>query len=377
MAIRSDRSTLTAQAESLKRWEEPLQVRAERAPGVITALPELAMRLERAGGYDALTHLPNRTLLLNRLGDAVAHASERGLCVAVVLCDLDNFRLINEAFGHAVGDDLLIAVARRFEQVLRAGIAGTMVARLGGDEFAVLLDDVRAVSDVMRIGQRLLRALQEPIVLAEREWYVTTSIGIAIGAADPQLAEDLLRDADTAMYRAKHDGKDRYALFNPTMRAAVTQRLDLEHDLRRAIRRGELRLVYQPQVALDSGEVVGFEALVRWQHPTRGLISPVEFIPVAEATGLIIPLGHWVLRHACWTAQRWRAQRPELVIAVNLSARQFQHPTLYDDVVSALSETGLPAYAPVPIGFVRMITSPGRAPALVAIFAGSITPVTE
>ncbi|HUG15670.1 MAG TPA: bifunctional diguanylate cyclase/phosphodiesterase [Thermomicrobiales bacterium] len=301
----------------------------------------MATRLERDGRDDALTSLPSRTVLLDRHDDAVAQASQRGARVAVVLCDLDNFRLINQSQVHAVGDELLMAVARRFEAVLRAG---TLVTRLG-DEFVVLLDDVRAVSDVMRIAERLLRALQEPVVLAERDWHVTTSIGIAVGAAGPQLAEDLLRDADTALSRAKHDGKDRYALFDPTMRAVVTQRLDLEHDLRRAIQRGELRLVYQPQVALDSGEIVGFEALVRWQHPIRGLISPAEFVPVAEDSGLIIPLGHWVLRHACWTAQRWRAQHPELVIAVNLSARQFRHPTLYDDVVSAISETGLPAHA--------------------------------
>jgi diguanylate cyclase (GGDEF)-like protein len=281
-------------------------------------------------------------MLLDRLGDAVAQAQPLETDVAVLLCDLDNFRLINQSQGPTVGDEVLMAVARRLEQVLRAG---TMVARLGGDEFAVLLDDVRELSDVLRIAERLLRALQEPIVLAERDWHVTTSIGIAIGVPAPQLAEDLLRDAETAMYQAKHDGKDRYAHFDATMRVAVTQRLDLEHDLRRAIRRGELRLVYQPQVALDSGAIVGVEALVRWHHPTRGVVSPAEFIPVAEDSGLIIPLGHWVLRHACWTAQRWRAQHPELVLAVNLSARQFRHPTLYDDIVSALSETGLPSRA--------------------------------
>src|ERR1700680_3655575 len=258
--------------------------------------------------------------------------------------------MINDSMGHLIGDQLLLGVANRLEKCLRstdtvARLGETFtVARLGGDEFTVLLDDIKDPSDAKRAADRLMKAVALPFILGGREVFTSVSIGIALSNSTYEQAEDILRDADTAMYRAKSLGKARYEVFDADMRASVMARLQLETDLRRALERGEFRNFYQPIVALVSGEIAGFEALLRWQHPTRGLLGPIEFIPVAEETGLIRELGWWNLREACRQISEWRAgliAHRHLTISVNLSAKQFLQPNLVEDIKKLLGELAL------------------------------------
>ncbi|MFL5847156.1 MAG: putative bifunctional diguanylate cyclase/phosphodiesterase [Solirubrobacteraceae bacterium] len=288
--------------------------------------------------HDALTGLPNRALFLDRLEHALARAVRGGSEVAVLFLDLDRFKTVNDSLGHAAGDELLCVVARRISGCMRAA---DTAARLGGDEFAVLLEDLVSTREAVRVAERIISALEEPIEVAGREVFVGASIGVATGSYG---AEDLLRHADVAMYRAKAQGKGRYAMFEEGMQAEVIDRLELEADLQRAIDRGELEVFYQPIIALASGEMAGHEALVRWRHPTRGLLSPGGFIPVAEETGLVVPIGRFVLREACRQAAEWAATTgTDLSMNVNLSGRQLEDPALLDDVTAILRETGLPA----------------------------------
>jgi diguanylate cyclase (GGDEF)-like protein len=268
--------------------------------------------------------------------------------------DLDGFKMINDSMGHLIGDQLLIGVANRLEKCLRAtdtvarlGESFT-VARLGGDEFTVLLDHIKEPSDAKRTADRLMKAVALPFILGGREVFPSVSIGIALSNSAYEQAEDILRDADTAMYRAKSLGKARYEVFDADMRASVMARLQLETDLRHALERGEFRNFYQPIVALASEEIVGFEALLRWQHPTRGLLAPQEFIPVAEETGLIRELGWWNLREACRQISEWRKDpvaHSHLTVSVNLSAKQFLQPNLVEDIRKLLRELALPPEA--------------------------------
>jgi diguanylate cyclase (GGDEF)-like protein/PAS domain S-box-containing protein len=292
--------------------------------------------------HDALTGLPNRALFMDRLGRAVERRKrhhERSL--AVLFLDLDGFKVINDSLGHAVGDQLLVGTARRLQTILRSG---DTVARLGGDEFGVLLDDLRDAAEASRVSERIQRELAQTFVLSGQEVFVQASIGIALNTTGDERPEDLLRDADTAMYRAKALGKGRYELFDPAMHVHAVTRLQLETDLRRAVERDEFRLHYQPIVHLQDGQVHSMEALVRWQHPVRGLVPPMEFIPVAEETGLIVPLGEWVLREACRQMWQWEVElgsaAPRLM-SVNLSSKQFTQPDLIDKVREILGETGL------------------------------------
>src|SRR5438094_2335632 len=304
---------------------------------------------------DPLTGLPNRLLFIDRLGRVIKHAKRRkDHLFAVLFLDLDGFKMINDSVGHLIGDQLLLGVANRLEKCLRAtdtvarlGESFT-VARLGGDEFTVLLDDLKDPNDAKRAAERLMKALTAPFVLGGKEVFTSVSIGIALSNPAYENPEDILRDADTAMYRAKSLGKARYEVFDADMRAGVMARLQLETDLRRALERGEFQNFYQPIVALDSGEIAGFEALLRWQHPTRGLLAPSEFIPVAEETGLIRELGWWNLREACRQITEWRAgliAHRHLTISVNLSAKQFLQPNLVEDIRKLLDELALPAEA--------------------------------
>ena len=288
--------------------------------------------------HDALTGLPNRALFLDRLEHALARAVRTGGEVAVLFLDLDRFKTVNDSLGHAAGDDLLCAVARRIADCMRAA---DTAARLGGDEFAVLLEDLVGTREAVRVADRITAALEAPIDVAGREVFVGASIGIATGAYG---ADDLLRHADVAMYRAKAAGKGRYELFEDGMQAEVVDRLELEADLKRAVDRGELELHYQPIITLNTGELAGHEALVRWRHPVRGLLAPGAFIPVAEETGLIVPIGRFVLREACRQAAAWAAAHDrELTMAVNLSGRQLEDASLHEDVTAVLRETGLPS----------------------------------
>src|SRR5205807_3016071 len=269
---------------------------------------------------------------------------------AVLFLDLDGFKMINDSVGHLIGDQLLLGVANRLEKCLRStdtvarlGESFT-VARLGGDEFTVLLDDLKDPNDAKRAAERLMKALTAPFVLGGKEVFTSVSIGIALSNPAYEQPEDILRDADTAMYRAKSLGKARFEVFDADMRASVLARLQLETDLRGALERKEFRNFYQPIVSLDSGQIVGFEALLRWQHPTRGLLGPEEFILVAEETGLIRELGWWNLREACRQMSDWRTGpngRPELIISVNLSAKQFLQPNLVVDIRKLLHELSL------------------------------------
>jgi diguanylate cyclase (GGDEF)-like protein len=301
---------------------------------------------------DPLTGLPNRLLFLDRLVQRIDYRKRHPEDLfAVLFLDLDGFKMVNDSLGHLAGDKLLVEVAERLETVLRSTDTVTRLddevtlARLGGDEFAILLNELHLPSDVAAVADRLLSELNRPFKIDDKEIYTTVSIGIAVSTLDYQTAEEFLRDADTAMYRAKSLGKARYEIFDGEMRASVIERLQLETDLRHGIERDEFRNFYQPIISLDSGKIVGFEALVRWQHPGRGLVGPNEFIPVAEETGLIRDMGWQVLERACAQLAEWRKLVPDyadLTMSVNLSVRQFPQPHFAERVEALLGQLGLP-----------------------------------
>ena len=297
--------------------------------------------LWHAAFYDGLTGLPNRALFLERLGQALARSKGRGAGgFAVLFLDLDRFKVVNDSMGHRAGDQLLVAIARRLDRIRRAG---DTVARMGGDEFALLVEGVGDDAEAGRVADRVHRELSHPFEVSGQEVFTSAAIGIALGGLADHRPEDLLRDADTAMYRAKAQGIARHAVFDCTMHERAVAVLQLENDLRRAIDREELRVELQPIVSLPHQRVAGFEALARWQHPTRGMVPPDEFIPMAEETGIIGPLGRWVLLEACRQVQALhtlhpRGQPPSL--SVNLSGRQILQPDLVEEVAEILESTG-------------------------------------
>ena len=294
-------------------------------------------QLERNAYYDGLTGLPNRALFSERLDRTIARGNRHpDLTFAVLFLDIDHFKKINDSLGHLPGDRLLIEAARRFETCLRPG---DTVARLGGDEFAVLLDDLAGIEDVQPVAERIQAELKQPFSLDGHEAFITVSMGIALGRGGELDGQELLRSADTAMYRAKSAGRGRHQVFEAGMHQRAVKLLELETDLWRALERQELRLHFQPIIALSSGEISGFEALVRWQHPERGLVSPGDFIPLAEETGLIIPIGWWVLEAACRQAQTWRARFGPLWMSVNLSSRQLTQLDMMERVSAALQNS--------------------------------------
>jgi diguanylate cyclase (GGDEF)-like protein len=286
---------------------------------------------------DPLTTLPNRLLFQDRLAVAVAQAHRHRRPLAVVFLDLDRFKVINDSLGHSVGDRLIREVSTRLRTCLREG---DTVARLGGDEFTLLLPDIGQAVDAAKVTAKVLDLLRLPFDIEGRELFVTASAGISLYPDDGSDAEALLKHADTAMYRAKELGRDNYQLYTPAMSATALERLALESSLRKALAQEELVLYYQP-VFDRTGQVHGFEALLRWRHPELGLVPPAEFIPLAEVTGLILPMGPWVLRSACAQAWIWQERYPGLSVAVNLSPRQFQEPGLVGHVTDALADTGL------------------------------------
>jgi diguanylate cyclase (GGDEF)-like protein/PAS domain S-box-containing protein len=294
--------------------------------------------------HDPLTNLANRALFGDRVQHALSRQARESTGLAVIFIDLDDFKVINDSLGHGPGDEVLAEVGRRMTRCMRPM---DTLARLGGDEFAVLVEGVGEPQKVAEVAERILKGLEAPFFVEEREIFVRASMGITVARGDDALilgADELMRNADLAMYMAKREGKGNYRVFEPAMHAGVVERLELKGDLQRAIEREELELHYQPVVTLDTQHVTGFEALVRWNHPTRGSIPPLQFIPLAEETGLIVPLGRWVLREACRKAKLLQEQYPSdpaLGMAVNLSVRQLQHPGLVDDVADALSESGL------------------------------------
>jgi diguanylate cyclase (GGDEF)-like protein/PAS domain S-box-containing protein len=288
--------------------------------------------------HDSLTGLPNRALFKDRLDQALGRADRLGSTVAILYMDLDNFKYVNDSLGHEAGDELLIGVAERLRWSVRPG---DTAARLGGDEFAVLLEEVGGAEDATKVAGRIAEELREPLAIRGQDVFASASIGVASSARGR--AGDLLRDADAAMYEAKREGKNRYKVFEAGMGHGASERLGLENDLRRALRRGELRLHYQPEVLLQGGRTVGVEALLRWERPGRGLVPPAEFVSIAEETGLIVSMGHWVLREACRQAREWRGRYADApTVWVNLSARQLHQADLAGELSGILNEAGLP-----------------------------------
>ena len=289
--------------------------------------------------HDGLTGLPNRALFTDRLDRALERAKRReDYMLAVLFLDLDRFKVVNDSLGHLAGDQLLIGVGKRLAECLRQV---DTVARLGGDEFVILLEDINGVEDATRAARRIQEAVSLPFDLGENELFTTASIGIAVSSSGYDQAQDILRDADIAMYRAKALGKARYELFDKSMHGRAVELLQLETDLRRAVERHEFRLFYQPIVLLGSGQIIGFEALIRWMHPQRGLTQPAAFLPLAEETGLSVPMGQWVLRQACRQLRLWKDRLPAgqpLAVSINLSSKQLLQPGLTKIVQEVLEE---------------------------------------
>ena len=299
----------------------------------------VAWRLTEQGFQDALTGLANRTLFIDRISHALERARREGQQVALLFLDLDGFKTVNDALGHGAGDDLLVDVGARLQGCLRTD---DTAARLGGDEFGILLEGV--VGDGAEIAaRRILDVLTAPFSISGKEIFVSASIGLASGRGLTN-AHELLRDADAAMYAAKANGKGRYEQFLPAMHSAVVEQLDLQNELQRALEKQEFELQYQPLIDLSRGSIVGVEALVRWQHPRRGLVPPMDFIPLAEESGLVIEMGKWVLERACAQVRGWQLSGKvggDFEIAVNVSARQVRHPGFAAQVEWALADSGL------------------------------------
>jgi diguanylate cyclase (GGDEF)-like protein/PAS domain S-box-containing protein len=292
--------------------------------------------------HDSLTFLPNRSRFTELLRRSINRSRmDDRYSFAMLFLDLDRFKVVNDSLGHTVGDELLVAAARRLERCVRPG---DTVARLGGDEFTVLVDNTLSPSEATRVAERIMAELQRPFFLRGQDVFVSVSIGIALSSSGYEHPDDLLRDADLAMYRAKAGGKSRYVVFDHAMHARAVALLQLETDLRLAIERNEFRLLYQPVVWAGPGRIGGIEALVRWEHPQRGLVTPDTFLAVAEETGLVVQMGNWVLREACHQLAAWQREHPsaaDVSVSVNLSARQFVHPELISRVTEALESSGL------------------------------------
>lgn len=298
-------------------------------------------QLYQLAHYDTLTGLPNRMLLYDRLRQARAYAHREGLSMAILFLDLDRFKIINDTLGHPVGDKLLQSVARRLSSCVREV---DTAARIGGDEFLIILVNMRDTGDAERVAVKILATLATPHVIEEHELFVTTSIGISVYPSDEEDLDDLIKKADIAMYAAKSVGSNTYQFYDPAMDENAHKRFVLENSLRKAVENKEFLVYYQPKVDIVSGEITAFEALLRWEHPDLGLLSPAEFIPLAEETGLIIPVGEWVLREACAQNAAWQQQGlSQMVVAVNLSGYQLQQRNFIEVVTEILAETGLSA----------------------------------
>ena len=344
--------TLVALSDEAREWDDVALVQLADLAGVAStelqlrhSLAEREMRerqLRHDSQHDPLTGLPNRSLFMKRLTDASMRARREGDGLfAVLFLDLDDFKLVNDSMGHHVGDEVLVIVARRLEECIRGG---DIVARLGGDEFAILLERVIDARDTAMVAERVQHALKTPMTIGGLEWVSTASIGVVLSSSAHERPDYLLRSADMAMYRAKHQGRAHFEMFDRAMHAEALTRLQTETDLRRAVERQDFVLHYQPIVSLTDGRIHGVEALIRWKHAERGVIPPNEFIPVAEDTGLIVPMGRWALREACRQVKALEAHVPSangLRLSVNLSVREFAQLDVVKAVATILEETGL------------------------------------
>ena len=308
----------------------------------ITERKQMERQLLHDALHDGLTQLPNRALFMDRLEQQLKRTqTQEQYEFAVLFLDLDRFKVVNDSVGHLIGDKLLIEIARRLEECINPT---DTVARLGGDEFTILLENIQSIEEATLVAERIYHALALPFHLDGYELFTSASIGIALSSDGYEKPEDILRDADLTMYSAKEQGKARYEVFDPSMHKLAINRLQLETDFRRGLERQEFRVYYQPITSLVTGNLSGFEALARWQHPTRGLVSPTEFIPIAEETGLIVSFGNWLLKEACQQLRNWQVKynlHPPLKISVNLSGKQLKEPSLVDQIDAILQETGL------------------------------------
>ncbi|MEO7328647.1 MAG: EAL domain-containing protein [Minicystis sp.] len=324
----------------LEETREALRASEERYAQLAQAVTSAEARRHHESSHDALTGQPNRVLFLDRVSRRIARETQgdRALLYAVLFIDVDRFKVINDSLGHPIGDQVLVTMAKK----LRAAVGpGDTVARLSGDEFGVLLDEIPDVAEAVRVAERIRDALAEPAHILGHEVFTEVSLGIALSDPVPDSAEHLLRDADTAMHRAKRRRETRYEVFDPHMHAQALALTRIETDLRRAVSRAELVLHYQPIINLDTGCITGLEALIRWRHPERGLVGPVEFIGLAEETGLIVPIGSWVLREACRQVRDLAERAPGLAamsLSVNLSGRQLVNAGIVAEVERARAE---------------------------------------
>jgi diguanylate cyclase (GGDEF)-like protein len=335
---------IAAEAEVQKlnlQLEQQLLEQTVQLHQEMSARQRIQLEVQAMAKHDALTGLPNRALFINHLIKAIEKLQQQPDHVfAVLFLDCDRFKLVNDSLGHVVGDLLLVEISGRLKSCQR--LTDTL-ARIGGDEFAILLEGIQSINDAIRVTERIQAELTTPFHISEHEVFVNTSIGIAMSAPDYDQPMDLLRDADTAMHCAKTEGRGRYQIFAPTMRQTVQRRLQLETSLQKAIERQEFVLNYQPIISLATGAMTGFEALLRWQHPELGQVSPLQFIPVAEDLGLIIPIGQRVLLEACRQLRQWQDHglTQPLTMSVNLSVQQFAQPDLIEQLDQILHETGL------------------------------------
>jgi diguanylate cyclase (GGDEF)-like protein/PAS domain S-box-containing protein len=323
----------------------PINDREGKAAGAVivfrdvSAAHAMSLQMTYAAEHDFLTGLPNRMLLNDRIAQAIVCAKRHVTQVAVLFLDLDGFKHINDSLGHSVGDKLLQSIGKR---LVDCGRAADTVSRQGGDEFVVLLSEVQRSEDAAIAASRMLAAVAEAHSIDDHELHVTTSIGVSVYPDDGEDAETLIKNADTAMYQAKENGRQSFQYFKPAMNVRAMERRSIEEGLRRALERNELSLHYQPKIDFKTGAIAGAEALLRWTHPTRGSVSPAQFIPVAEECGLILPIGRWVLQQACKQAQAWAsAGLPRTSMAVNVSAKQFRGGSFLKDLLATLEETGL------------------------------------
>lgn len=327
---------------SLSSWETSEGVFHSGIVRDVTERRSLEDQLTHQALHDPLTKLANRVLFRDRVEHALIRARRKNAHIAVLFIDLDNFKSVNDSLGHAAGDELLVSATERLQSCLRSS---DTPARLGGDEFAVLVEEVDHAEGAVFVAERIRKLLSASFSISGTNVFVGTSIGIATTVNDSESPEELLRNADVAMYMSKTNGKDRYTIFEPDMREALMKRVQLEADMRLGIERNEFEVFYQPIVDLQSEKIMGMEALVRWNHPTLGLLPPMDFIPLAEESSLIIPLGRWILEESCRQARVWQdsyGYGEELYITVNIASRQFQEDSLFESVESALDNSGLP-----------------------------------